>query len=317
MSALQALYRNRLPSLNDRQLLTDGGLETTLVFQQDWELPEFAAFVLLESSSGRKALTRYYQGYVSIAQAHNVGIILETPTWRASQDWGDKLGYCASSLHQLNLQAVAMLADLRRNGQHDVSPLLISGCLGPQSDGYQPETFLSTTQACEYHQAQVNSFATSPADLVCAMTMTYVEEAIGITAAAANADMPCVISFTVETDGRLPSGMPLGEAIEQVDAASAQPPWYFMVNCAHPTHFINQLARAKPWLHRIGGIRANASQLSHAELDAATELDEGDCLELSNQYKQLQRCLPKLRVLGGCCGTDHRHIAAIASRCLA
>ena len=316
MNAIEAQYRHNLPLTNGKRFLTDGGLETTLVFQQDWDLPEFAAFVLLESSSGRQTLARYYQQYIGIAKAHEVGIILETPTWRASQGWGKKLGYSSADLHRLNQQAIAELVNLRQAQQTQRSPILISGCLGPEGDGYRPESFLSAGQAEAYHQAQIQSFASTPADMLSAMTITYAEEALGIASAAARVNMPLVISFTVETNGRLPSGMPLGDAIELVDAEAAVAPLHYMVNCAHPTHFHQELGGGNSWLQRIGGIRANASRLSHAELDECTELDKGDCLELSQQYRALQQCLPNLQVLGGCCGTDESHIAAIAACCL-
>jgi homocysteine S-methyltransferase len=148
--------------------------------------------------------------------------------------------------------------------------------------------------------------------MVSAITMNYPEEAIGIALAAKDAGMPVVISFTVETDGKLASGATIGEAITAVDLATGATPIYFMINCAHPTHFDNVLPEDEAWLGRIRGVRANASHKSHAELDEATELDDGDPDDLGRRYRALRRSLPRMNVLGGCCGTDHRHIAAIA-----
>jgi homocysteine S-methyltransferase len=122
-----------------------------------------------------------------------------------------------------------------------------------------------------------------------------------------------VISFTVETDGRLPSGQALHQAIKQVDAETAGAAAYFMVNCAHPTHFADALEDVGPSVDRIRGLRANASAKSHAELDEAEELDEGDPVELAQHYLDLAPQLRNLTVVGGCCGTDHRHIAAICA----
>jgi S-methylmethionine-dependent homocysteine/selenocysteine methylase len=183
--------------------------------------------------------------------------------------------------------------------------------VGPQDDGYDPTALLTADAAREYHSAQIDTFADTAADMVNAMTLTYVEEAIGVARAAAEAGIPAAISFTVETDGRLPSGQPLGDAIEQVDAETAAGPSYYMINCAHPTHFASVLERGGAWPARIRGLRANASTRSHAELDESDELDEGDPVGLGAAYAGLRERLPRLNVLGGCCGTDHRHVAAI------
>jgi S-methylmethionine-dependent homocysteine/selenocysteine methylase len=107
--------------------------------------------------------------------------------------------------------------------------------------------------------------------------------------------------------------MSLAEAIEQTDASTNGYVTHFMVNCAHPTHFDHVLDGTAPWASRIGGLRANASRLSHAELDEMVELDSGDPADLAARYVGLRSALPNLHVLGGCCGTDHRHVAAIAN----
>jgi S-methylmethionine-dependent homocysteine/selenocysteine methylase len=193
----------------------------------------------------------------------------------------------------------------------------VSGCIGPRGDGYNPDSFMSADEAERYHALQATTFRDAGADMVSAITMTYPNEAIGLTRAARAAEMPVAIAFTVETDGRLPNGQPLGEAIDEVDAATASAPVYYMINCAHPTHFAGALRPAAPWLARIRGVRANASTKSHAELDQATELDIGDPAELAEQYRDLRRTLAQLTVLGGCCGTDQRHLEAIARTCLA
>jgi S-methylmethionine-dependent homocysteine/selenocysteine methylase len=287
-------------------LITDGGMETTLIYKKGFELPEFASFVLLDDPDGLDALRDYYRTYLEIAGARGVGIVLDTPTWRANRDWGERLGYSPEDLADVNRRAVELLEELRRPG------MVLSGCVGPRGDGYRVDSAMSVDESEEYHSAQVETFATTSADLVSALTLTYADEATGIVRAANQAGTPVVISFTVETDGRLPSGQPLGEAIEQVDAETAGGAEYFMVNCAHPTHFEGVLEPA-PWLDRLRGLRANASKKSHAELDEADELDEGDPAELAAAYAELSERLPHLSVVGGCCGTDHRHIDAISA----
>ncbi len=316
MSSVPSLCRGCLPQLGPLPFLTDGGIETTLIFQEDWELPEFAAFGLLSEPRGITTLHSYFKRYIDIALQHGTGIVLETPTWRASSRWGEVLGYAAADLEMFNRSAVAMLMSLRHSHATEQTPMVISGCIGPQDDGYQPQDRLSVAQAQAYHMPQVQTFGAAGADMVSAITMTYVDEAIGITRAAQSVGLPVSIAFTVETDGRLPTGDSLGEAIRAVDTATNRGPAYYMINCAHTTHFLSELETDEPWRSRIGGVRANASKLSHAELDEAQVLDDGNPVEFGQEYAALMRLLPNLRVLGGCCGTDHRHISEAAAACL-
>lgn len=308
-------YRHHLPQLDADLFLTDGGIETTLIFDDGFELPDFAAFTLLADQAGRDALGRYFDSYAAIAVRDRVGIVLETPTWRANPDWGARLGYRIEALEATNSTAVDLLVAVRRRHETPSAPVVISGCIGPRGDGYQVGEAMTVAEARTYHALQARTFAATEADLVTAITMTYAEEAIGVSEAARAAAIPAVISFTVETDGRLPSGQPLGDAIEAVDAATGRYPAYYMVNCAHPSHFRHLLDRSPAWASRLGGVRANASTLSHAELDEAETLDTGDPLELAERYGELRTLLPHLRVLGGCCGTNHQHIDAISASC--
>ncbi len=312
-------YRDHLPQLH-APFITDGGLETVLIFHQGIVLPDFAAFVLLKDLMGRETLRRYYEKYVAIAQKYETGLILESPTWRASSDWGQRLGYTAKGLADLNERAIALLQEIRAESETSQSPMVVSGCVGPRGDGYSPTSLMDADTAERYHTEQIAAFTSAGADMACAITMTYAEEAIGIARAAQTAGLPIAISFTVETDGHLPSGQSLQAAIEQVDRETQSAPVYYMINCAHPTHFQNVLATAEAssseWKSRIYGIRANASRLSHAELDEAETLDDGSPTELGHQYAKLRDSLSNLTVFGGCCGTDHRHIEEICSACI-
>ena len=309
-----SLYRNQLPQLEDRLFLTDGGLETTLVFHKGLDLPCFAAFDLLKDDAGVAILREYFEPYLEAARRHRAGFILEAPTWRANPDWAAKLGYDAPALDVANRRAIDLLVELRA-AHADDRPFVISGNLGPRGDGYRADERMTADQARAYHAAQIDSFAGTEADMIAAYTMTYAEEAIGILRAARDAGMPAVISFTVETDGRLPSGESLAEAIRRTDAETDGYAAYFMINCAHPEHFADLLVDAGAWRERIRGLRANASKRSHAELDESTDLDDGNPVLLGEEYRELQELLPKLNVLGGCCGTDHRHVHAIAAAC--
>ena len=298
----------------DSPYLMDGGLETSMIYREGIELNHFAAFELLLSEHGRQKLKEYYVNYLGIAQEFKLNFILEAPTWRANTDWGLKLGYSMSRISEINREAIVLMREIACDQQHPVQKLLISGCIGPRGDGYNPEFVMSPLQAKEYHSLQMLSFALADADLVSALTLTNSNEAIGIAMAAKEVHLPVVISFTVETDGRLPGGESLETAIHRVDNATMVYPEHYMINCAHPEHFRKLLLEDKFWRERIRGIRANASLKSHAELDGSDQLDDGDICELADAYSKLQDNLPGLLVYGGCCGTDHRHMRAICQR---
>ena len=270
----------------------------------------------MRSPAGEAALYKYFRTYAEIAGRFGTGLILESATWRANADWGTRLGYTPEALAEANRQAIHLLENVRNAYATDRTQVVISGCVGPRGDGYVPDSAMSAQAAEAYHREQVETFAGSAADMVCAITINYVEEAVGIARAAQQADMPVALSFTVETDGRLPTGQTLQGAIEQVDEATSAYPCYYMINCAHPTHFERVLAAGEAWVERIRGLRANASRMSHAELNDAPELDTGNPAELGLEYAQLKTRLRQLNVMGGCCGTDHRHIEQIASACL-
>jgi homocysteine S-methyltransferase len=305
-------YRNRLPQLKDHAtFMTDGGLETTLIFHDKIDLPYFAAFHLLRDEAGADVLRRYYERYARVAVSQQVGLVLESPTWRANPDWATKLGYDALTLADANRRAIGLMLEVRAKHATPVSKMVVSGNLGPRGDGYKAENKMTVEQAETYHWAQVETFAQTDADMLGAFTMNYIEEAIGIVRAARANKMPIAISFTVETDGRLPSGDALLDAIAKTDDATDAYASYFMINCAHPTHFDHVLSSDHAAVDRIRGLRVNASRRSHAELDESTDLDAGDPIELGHQHVHLSNYLPRLSVVGGCCGTDDRHVEAI------
>ena len=292
-----------------QRYVTDGGLETDVIFHHGVALPEFAAFPLVEQPHGRDVLARYYDGYAEVAGRAGAGLLLDAPTWRANPDWGAVLGYDAPALDRVNREAIAFMHE-RRDAHpelHDQG-VLVGGILGPRGDGYVAGDRLTPEQYADYHRPQLASFHEAGADLASVLTLVGADEAIGVVAAARDVGLPVAVSFTVETDGALADGTTLGAAIEAVDAEGG-PDW-FLVNCAHPTHVARALEEDGPW-HRIAGLRPNASSLSHAELDEAEELDEGDPGELSASLRSMVGRLPGLRILGGCCGTDTRHVAAL------
>ncbi len=313
---MRSSNKKKLPHESTDLFLTDGGLETTLIFLEAFDLPYFAAFDILKDEKGYVAIQNYYRRYLKIAKDHKTGFVLESPTWRANPDWIEKIGYPVGAIVDINKKAVRLLADLKAEFEEDIPTLLLSGCIGPRGDGYRPENAMSVETAQRYHSSQTSALSETSVDMISAITMNYVEEAIGIVRAAEIVQLPVVISFTLETDGKLPTGMALSEAIEQVDRSVDNQPLYYMINCAHPTHFTKVLLEGKheEWTKRIKGIRANASCKSHAELDEATELDRGNPQELGKENKILKQTFGHLNVFGGCCGTDEEHIFEIANQ---
>ncbi|HCS53930.1 MAG TPA: homocysteine S-methyltransferase [Planctomycetaceae bacterium] len=300
----------------ENPFLTDGGMETTLIFQEGIELPHFASITLMQTEQGREVLRDYFRSYLKLAETYQTGFVLESVTWRASADWESPLGFSESQLQRLNEQSIQLLDELRAEFSDLQYPLLLSGCVGPRGDGYQPGKMMTADEAENYHRWQIQHLVQGQPDLITAMTLSYKEEAIGIARAAQSKDIPVVLSFTLETNGRLPSGELLPDVIRQVDEATDGYPLYYMINCAHPSHFLHIFEEQGEWMKRIQGLRTNASTKSHAELDESTELDIGDPQQLGRDHLPLMSFLNNMKVLGGCCGTDLRHVDAIARNCI-
>ena len=294
---------------NTAQFVTDGGLETDLIFNQGVDLPDFAAFPLLEDERGRALLSDYYDQYAAIAADAGAGLVLESPTWRANTDWAARLGYDEARLAAVNESAVVFLREIADRWRDRVPAIRVSGQVGPRGDGYRPGAAVDPDEAAAYHRPQLAAFARAGADQATVLTLTDVGEALGVVAAARDVGLPVAIGFTVETDGRLPLGTTLEEAVTAVDAAGG--PAYFVVNCAHPQHIERGLGDDGSWRSRIQGLRVNASTMSHEELDNSTELDAGDPDRLAVDHARIEASFPAMSVVGGCCGTDARHVAAL------
>ncbi len=304
-------YRNELPQLSGDLFLTDAGLETDLIFNHGIEIREFAAHTLLPIPHGRDAVANYLRGFLSLANKYDAGFVLDSQTWKAHMHWADDLGTNEQELRQANKEAIALISELRDEFSGNKKPIVLNGVIGPRGDAYAPEARLAARVSEEYHSKQIGWLVETDVDMVTALTFTQSDEAIGVVRAAQSVGLPVVISFTVETDGSLPTGEPLNEAISAVDDATNAAAAYFMVNCAHPDHFFHVLDDSH-WARRICGLRCNASRLSHAELDECEVLDDGDPVELANQYKAITNTMPWLNIFGGCCGSDLRHVTQIA-----
>lgn len=303
------LYRHSLPQLEEGLFLTDAGLETDLIFNHGIELRGFAAHTVLPDRATMLIVRNYFEGFLALARQHDAGFIFDTLTWRAHPHWSDELGESPAQLKHATEEAVRFAFDLR-NAADNRRPIVINAVTGPCGDAYRPERKIAADDAEAYFSQQLGWIAATEADMVTALTFNQASQATGFVRAAGAVGLPSVVSFTVETDGRLPDGMSLQEAIEQVDAATGRAAAYFMINCAHPDHFAHALKG--DWTRRIRGVRANASRRSHRELDQSEELDAGNPQELGDLYAALLRKLPWLNVFGACCGADLRHVKSIA-----
>jgi homocysteine S-methyltransferase len=310
-----AKYRNALPQLGEKLFLAGSGLETSLIFHDGMDLPHFASFVLLVSPGGRQRLRSFYAQHAKTAVEREMGFILDTPTWRANPDWARKLGFDAVQIDRMNRAAVSLASEMRQAFETPKSPMVMSGTIGPRGEGYHLGQLMEPDEARDYHRPQIDSFRSADADMVSAFTINNVPEAVGIIRAAQDAGMPSTISWVLETDGNLPSGQSLRDAIELTDRATDGACAYFGINCAHPTHFEGALVAGEDWTKRVRALRANASTRSHAELETSTKLDAGNPAELGRQYRDLRGQFRHITLLGGCCGTDHRHVSEIARAC--
>ncbi len=310
-------YRSKLPQLSGKPFLVDGGIETYLMHHAGIDLPHFAAFPLLESESSLQIIDEYFRRFLEIAQAVEAGFVLESLTWRASRDWGAKLGYSRAALADVNRAAVALCVDRRRQWSHCVAPIVVSGCVGPRHDAYQMGVRMTADDALRYHIEQIGTFAATEVDVITAATLNNPEEGLGIVHAAQECNVPVVLSFTLDANGVLASGQSLAAAIRRIDDQSDGYVSYYGINCVHPSHFEHLFASRDACLSRVRAVRGNASKKSHVELDGANVLDEGDPEEFGEDYLRLTGTANQLNVLGGCCGTDHRHVAALAARCIA
>ncbi len=307
---------HQLPQARGQMFLTDGGVETHLIFNHGHEVPDMSVYVLNDSEAGREAMRAYYRAYIPICQEAEQGFLFDTNTWRANPDWGLRAGYDVAKLREANIRAVEFCQEMQAEFAAAGVSSIISGVIGPRRDAWQYDARMTVEEAMAYHGSQVAAFAETDADYVSAYTLTNVPEAVGIARLAQAAGLPVVLSFTLETDGNLPGGKPLEVAINEVDAATGDYPAYYMINCVHPIHFAPVIRQGGRWVNRIGGLRVNASMMSHAELDNSPTLDIGNMTDLAQRYMRVLPLLPNIRVIGGCCGTDHRHMSAIAHTCL-
>ena len=300
-----------LPHQSDTPFMVYAGTGTDLIFNRGIDLPGFASFPLLEDPETRAVLAGQMQSLMDLSGDMNLGCILDAPTWMANLDRAAHLDYSAERLVEVNRDGVALMEEVRQASGRD--NVLVSACIGPRFDPYADIPPMSPEHARTYHDAQMRALKDTSVDLVTAYTFNRVNEAVGCVQAAQDHDLPIIMSFVVETDGCLADGTSLDDAMSEVDRQTDQGPVFYMVNCAHPNHFSGVLHGQG----RLKGVVVNASKCSHAELDEADELDEGDAEELGADVAEIVRRNPDITIFGGCCGTDMRHLRSMANKVLA
>ncbi|WP_053351865.1 homocysteine S-methyltransferase family protein [Leucobacter musarum] len=287
--------------------IADGGIETALTDRLGQHLREFAAFELLDTAAGRIALTEYYAPFIAVARQHALPLVLDTPTWRANTDWGERLGYRADALARINADAVAFVRELDEESPVGAPEIVVNGCVGPRTDEYVAAQRMTAGEAEEYHAPQVRALAEAGADRVTSVTTLDAVEGIGVVRAALAARVPGAVSFIVGADGLLADGSTLDAAIAEVDAATEGGAVGFLVNCAHPAEAARALehAHGAAELERLIGFRLNAARAGTDSADSAADFAAAEIA--------LRNAAPSANVFGGCCGTDVDHIAALAA----
>ncbi len=307
---------NKLPQLNGKICLTEGGIETYMQYKKGHELRSFCLFDLMNDPKAVADLRVYHERLIEVALKHKVGAILDGIHYRTSKDWGELLGYSAQGLKDITIQGIEFYKDLARQYETADSPMPISGVVGPRGDAYAVGHIMSADEAQDYHSEQLETMKLAGADFATALTFNQVYEAIGVARAAHELDFPVVISFALGANGKLKTGPGLGEAITAVDQATNAAPAYFMVNCTHPVDFAPAFDQPGRWTNRLRGLRPNASSLAHGVLCQLGHLEEGNPAELAQQMAAMAERFPHISVWGGCCGTDYAHIDKIAAALL-
>jgi len=300
------------PRLENKFYLTEGGSETEILYKWSFELPEFAMFTLLDDPEADNVIRGMFRRYFDVAAEHGTAMLLNGHDYRASPDWGAKLGYSSEDLRNVQHRVIRFLDDLRAEYADRVSDVYIAACIGPRGDAYGTGGDISADESEDYHSVQLHNLDGTAADMAVAATFNNVPEAIGVIRAANSIGIPIGVSLTLTPEGRLRSGPSLREAIETIDEASGGGAVWFGTNCAHPVEFEPALADAGPWLERLRYIRPNAAKMDKIALCSLGHLEDGDPVELGQQMGEVARRFPRVDILGGCCGTDERHLSQIA-----
>ncbi len=284
-------------------ILTECAVSERLRRRPDIELhPTLFNTPLIYESSGRKRLEEIYRSYHEVARQAKLPILLCAPTWRVDKDRIDEAGAPLS----INQDAVAFMKRFRSRYGSENSRIIAGALLAPKNDCYSAQAALGRSQAAEFHGWQINKLAEADAEVIIAQTMPAVSESLGMADRLAVSGKPYMISFVINRFGSVLDGSPLAEAIDRIDQSAASPPAGYMVNCVYPT-FLNAEDQSPDLFKRLVGIQANASSKDHDQLDGSEHLQQDPLPDWSRNMRQLHKNYG-VKILGGCCGTDHRYL---------
>ncbi len=292
--------------------LTEGGIETEIMYRHGFELPEFSMLPLLDNPKAVAAIRSVLSQHLDVAAEFGLSFMLTGLDYRASPDWGAKLGYSPAGLADATIAAIDLLRDIAKNYENQIPRLLIGGILGPRGDAYSLNREITEASSEDYHAVQLETLKRAKVDFTCAMTFNNIAESVGAARAAATAGMPFSISLTLDGTSKLKSGPSLAEAITEIDAKTGnEAPDFYMINCSHPLEYEPAL-EAGDWTKRLRGVRPNASKMDKLALCKLGHIEDGDPVELGAQLLSLSDRYPQLDIFGGCCGTGHNHLREIA-----
>lgn len=294
-----------------RYYLSEGGMETEVMYKHGFDFPHFAVFELLKNPKAVSALQAMYRQYFDVVAKHQMVALVGGLDYRASPDWGALLGYSADGLSDMNHRCIDFLRDLAKEYIGEIDEILIQGFIGPRGDAYETNTVITEQESEDYHSVQLQTLKEADVDLASALTFNNIPESIGVAKAAARLDLPLCISLSLDGSSRLNSGPSLGDAIKTIDAATDNSVAFYMINCVHPLEYESALAD-ESWMKRIRGVRPNASVMDKISLCKIGHLEDGDPIELGNQIGDLFKRFPHMDILGGCCGTWDNHLDQMA-----
>lgn len=312
MTEFAAAFRSGTP------IITDGGIETRIMFETNLSMdPELQVAALVPDPDGAAALRSIYESYIKAAGEFGLPIVIGTPTFRASLNFARRAGHGGEeSVRELNVGAVRLLRQLREDSDH--RPIFIAGVIGPSGDAYTPGDALGAPEAAAYHRLQTEVLAEEGVEFLFAPTFPAVDEALGVAMAMGRSGLPYVVSFVLDTAGRVLDGTPLTAAIERIDNEALPPPLYYSISCVYPdvaARALEDAARdSKTLVGRIAELKANGSPLGTDELVRLDHIEATPPEPFAELLWSLHESHPVLRVIGGCCGTDDRHIRALAER---
>jgi len=303
----------KFPVARIRELfLTEGGIETEIIYKHGFELPEFAMFTLLENPRAVGVMRDMFRRQLDVAAEFAMSVLLTGLDYRASPDWGARLGYSQHGLAEINIRAIEFLREIASEYHEQIPRILIGGIIGPRGDAYQLNKTITSVEAEDYHAVQLATLKAAKVDFACALTFNNTPEAIGVARAATTIGVPLTVSLTVNSNGRLKSGPTVAEAVKSIDAeAGKSAPAFYMLNCSHPVEFEPALTEGA-WLERLRGFRPNASKMEKIALCKLGHLEEGNPVELGRLMGDLARRIPHMDIWGGCCGTGETHLREIA-----